>query len=130
MNPFRENIHNIVTLYNYDPLCRETSRFVIPEGEVVFPRACLSENNAPRVDKSGCFPTQRAVIVLLYFCQCFIGYLCCGGKLGFSAGNNRVASRQHKFCKCLIGYLPCGEKLGCSAGNNGFIYVYLKKKLI
>jgi hypothetical protein len=49
------------------------------------------------VDRSGCFPTQRAVIVLLYFCQCFIGYLPCGGKLGCSVGNNRVVSRQHKF---------------------------------
>ena len=36
----------------------------------------------PQVDKSGCFPAQRAAIVLLYFCQCFIGYLPCGGKLG------------------------------------------------
>ena len=43
------------------------------------------ENNPPRGDKSGCFPTQRAVIVLLYFCQCFIGYFPCGGKLGCSA---------------------------------------------
>jgi hypothetical protein len=40
-----------------------------------------------RVDKSGCFPTQRAVIALLYFCQCFIDYLPCGGKLGCSMGN-------------------------------------------
>jgi hypothetical protein len=38
-------------------------------------------------------------------CQCFIGYLPCGGKLGCSAGNNRccsagnnrVVSRQRKF---------------------------------
>ena len=44
-----------------------------------------------------CFLTQRAVIVLFYFCQCFIGYLSCGGKLGCSVGNNRVVSRQHKF---------------------------------
>jgi hypothetical protein len=50
-----------------------------------------------RVDKSGCFPTQRAIIVLLYFCQCFIGYLPCGWKLGCSVGNNRVVSRQCKF---------------------------------
>jgi hypothetical protein len=27
----------------------------------------------------------------------FIGYLPCGGKLGCSAGNNRVVSRQRKF---------------------------------
>ena len=49
--------------------------------------------------------------------------------MGFSAGNNRVASRQHKFCKCLIGYLPCGEKLGCSAGNNG-VYICVFEKEI
>ena len=55
------------------------------------------ENNPPRVDKSGYFPTQRVVIVLLYFCQCFIGYLPCGGKLGCSAGNNRVVSQQRKL---------------------------------
>ena len=60
-----------------------------PEGEVDFPRACQKENNPPGVDKSGCFPTQRAVIVLLYFCQCFIGYLPCGGKSGCSAGYNK-----------------------------------------
>jgi hypothetical protein len=57
----------------------------------------VKESNPPRVDKPGCFPTQRAVIVLLYFCQCFIGYLLCGGKLGCSAGNNRVVSQQCKF---------------------------------
>jgi hypothetical protein len=66
------------TIYNYGTLCRETSRFVILRGMLFF----------PRVDKSGCFLTQRAVIVLLYFCQCLIGYLPCGGKLGCSAGNN------------------------------------------
>jgi hypothetical protein len=22
------------------------------------------------------------------------------------------------FCQCFIGYLPCGGNLGCSAGNN------------
>ena len=79
-----------------------------------------------RVDKSGCFPTQRAVIVLLYFCQCFIGYLPCGGTLGCSAGNNKVVRRgtiglfpgSANACQCFIGYLPCGGKLGCSAGNN------------
>jgi hypothetical protein len=37
--------------------------------------------------------SERAVIVLLYFCYCFIGYLPCGGKLGCSAGNNRVVRR-------------------------------------
>ena len=97
-----------------------------PEGEVVFPRVCPRENNTPRVDKSVCFPTQRAVIVLLYFCQCFIGYLPCGGKMGCSAGNNRVVRRETigllpgstNFCQCFIGYLPCGWQLGCSAGNN------------
>ena len=68
-----------------------------PEGEVVFPEECPRQNNPPRVDKSGCFPTQRAVIALSYFCHCFIGYLPCGGKLGCSAGNNRVVFRQRKF---------------------------------
>ena len=86
------------------------------------------ENNPPppRIDTSGCSPTQRAVIVLLYVCQCFIGYLPCGGKLGCSAGNNRVVRRRtiglfpdsSNICQFLIGYLPCGGKLGCSAGNN------------
>ena len=47
------------TIYNYGPLCREASRFVNLRGK-----------QPTRVDKSGCFPTQRAVIVLLYFCQC------------------------------------------------------------
>jgi hypothetical protein len=104
------------TIYNYGPLCRETSRFVNLRGKLFF----------PRVDKSGCFLTQRAVIVLLYFCQCFLGYLPCGGKLGCSAGNNKVVRRRTiwlfpgsaNFCQCLIGYLLCGGKLGCSAGNN------------
>ena len=86
------------------------------------------ENNPLRVDKSGCFPTQRAVFVLLYFCQCFIGYLPCGGKLGCSARNNRVVRQgtiglfpgSANFCQCFICYmyLPCGGKLGCLAGNN------------
>jgi hypothetical protein len=84
------------------------------------------ENNPRRVDKSGCFPTQRGVIVLLYFCQCFIGYLPCWGKFGCSAGNNRVVRwgtiglfpGNANVCQCLIGYLPCGWKLDCSAGSN------------
>ena len=73
---------------------------------------------APQVDKSGCFPTQMAVIVLLYFCQCFIGYLPCGWKLGCSAGNDRVVSRQHKFLPMFYRLSPLWEKMGCSAGNN------------
>ena len=87
-----------------------------PEGEVVFPMACPRENNPMRVDKSGCFPIQRAVIALLCCCQCFVGYLPCGGKLGCQAGNNRVVRRETiglfpgsaNFCQCFIGYLPCG----------------------
>ena len=87
------------------------------------------EDNPRRVDKSGCFPTQRAVIVLLYFCQCFIGYLPCWGKLGCSAGNNRVVRSgtiglfpgNANVFQCLIGYLPCGGKLDCSAGSNRVI---------
>jgi hypothetical protein len=72
------------------PLCREPSRFVNLRGKL------FSRRLARGVDKSGCFPTQWAVIVLLYFCQCFIGYLPCGGKLGCSAGNNRVYSLLRK----------------------------------
>ena len=60
----------------------------------------------PQVAKSGCFPTQMAVIVLLYFCQCFIGYLLCGGKLGCSAGNNRVVRRG------TIGLFPGSANFG------------------
>ena len=70
-----------------------------------------------------CF--HRTVIVLLYFCQCFVGHLPCGGKLGCSAGNNRVVSWQCKFCQCFIGYLPYGGKLGCSAGINRCYYTSL-----
>ena len=83
----QENIMAIwKIIYNYGPLCRETSRFVNLRGK-----------NPHRVDKSGCFLTQRVVIILLYFCQCFIGYLPCGEKFGCSAGNNRIVSRQRKF---------------------------------
>ena len=74
------------TIYNYGPLCRETSRFVNLKEKLFSPRTCPRENNTPRVDKSGCFPTQRAVIVLLYLCQCFIGYLPCGGEIGLFGG--------------------------------------------
>ena len=118
-----------VPIYNYGPLCRETSRFVNlrgklfsrglgniqvcqPEGEVVFPRDCPRENSPSRVDKSGCFSTQRVVIVLLYFCQCFIGYPPCGGKLGCSAGNNRVVSSQHKFLPMFYRLSPLWGKIG------------------
>ena len=108
MTSLKKTMNSVTkTINNYGPLCRETSRFVNlrrtlfsrglgniqicqPDEEVVFPRAF------PKVDKSGCFPTQRAVIVLLHFCQYFIGYLPCGGKLGYSAGNNRVVSRKRK----------------------------------
>jgi hypothetical protein len=71
----------------------------------------------PQVDKSGCFPTQRAVIVLLYFCQCFIGYLPCGGKLGCSAGNNRVVSQQHKFLPMFYRLSPLWGKIGLFDGE-------------
>jgi hypothetical protein len=85
-------------------------------------RACPRENNPSRVDKSGCFPTQRAVIVLLYFCQSFIGYVPCGGKLGCSAGNNRVVSRQRKCLPMFYRLSPLWGKLGCSAGNNRVVW--------
>jgi hypothetical protein len=70
------------------------------------------ENNPQRVDKSGCFSTQRAVIVLLYFCQCFIGYLPCGGKLGCLTGNNRVVSRQRKCLPMFYRLSPLWGKIG------------------
>jgi hypothetical protein len=73
-------------LYNYGPLCRETSRFANLRGKL-FSRD-----------------------VLLYFCQCFIGYLPCGGKLSCSAGNNRVVSRKRKF-------LPMFYRLSLLWGN-------------
>ena len=106
-----------IILYNYGPLCRETSRFVNLRGKTT----------PPRVDKSGCFPTQRAVIVLLYFCQCFIGYLPCGGKLGCLAGNNRVVFRQHKFLPMFYRLSPLWGEIGLFGGEhlNYFIITWL-----
>ena len=83
------------------------------------------EHNPPRVDKSGCIPTQRAVIVLLYFCQCFIGYLPYGGKLGCSAGNkqgcsagnNRVVSRQRNFSPMFYRLSPLWGEIGLFRGE-------------
>ena len=75
------------------------------------------ENNPPKVDKSGYFPTQRDVIVLLYFGQCFIGYLPCGGKLGCSAGNNRVVSRQRKFLPMFYRLSPLWGEIGLFGGE-------------
>ena len=57
------------------------------------------ENNPQRVDKSGCFPTQRAVIVLLYFCQCFIGYLPCGENFVVRRGTIELFPGRANFGK-------------------------------
>ena len=76
-----------------------------------------------RVDKSGCFPTQRAVIVLLYFCQCFIGYIPCEGKLGGSAGNNRIVSRQRKCLPMFYRLSPLWGEIGLFGGEQ-YIYNY------
>ena len=104
------------TLYNYGPLCRETSRFVNLRGK--------QPHEGWQI---WMFPYTEGVIVLLYFCQCFIGYLPCGGKLGCSAGNNRVASRQLKFLPMFYRLSPLwgeiwlfgGEQYRCcSVGNN------------
>ena len=46
---------------------------------------------SPLWGKIGLFPGSE------HFGQCFIGYLPCEGKLGCSAGNNRVVSWQRKF---------------------------------
>ena len=109
----------IFTIYNYGPLCRETSRFVNLRGKLCSPRETPPPPPPPppRVDKSGCFPTQRAVIVLLYFCQCFIGYLPCGWKLGCSAGNNRVVSRQRKFLPMFYRLSPLWGEIGLFGGE-------------
>ena len=107
----------IITLYNYGPLCREASRIVNLRGKLFFPRACPRVSNPLRVDKSGCFPTQRGVIVLLYCCQCFIGYLPCGGKLGCSWGKNRVVSRQRKFLPMFYRSSPLWGKIGLFGGE-------------
>ena len=103
-----------IKIYNYDPLCRETSRFVNFRGKL-FSRGL--DVVFPRVDKSGCFPTQRAVIVSLYFCQCFIGYLPYGGKLGCSTGNNRVVSRQRNFLTMFYRLSPLWGNIGLFGGE-------------
>ena len=80
------------------------------------------ENNPPRGDKSGCFPTQRAVIVLLYFCQCFIGYFPCEGKLGCSAENNRVVSWQCKFLPMFYWLSPLWGEIGLFGGEQQVLF--------
>ena len=52
------------------------------------------------------FPTQRAVIVLLYFCQCFIGYLPCGGYWVVRRGTIGVVRRG------TIGLFPGSANFG------------------
>jgi hypothetical protein len=52
------------------------------------------ENNPQRVDKSERFHTQRAVIVLLYFCQCFIGYR---GTIGLFPGSANFGKTSQLF---------------------------------
>ena len=94
------------------PSVQENVQICQPEGEVVF----------PRVDQSGCFPTQRTIIVLLYVCQCFIGYLPCGGKLGCSAGNNRIVSRQHKFLTMFYRLSPLLGKIGLFSGEQQVLF--------
>jgi hypothetical protein len=64
MNPFRENIHNIVTLYNYDPLCRETSRFVNLRGKLFsrgLARVTTMQSVSISSDVVGSNPTQGEV---------------------------------------------------------------------
>ena len=56
-------------------------------------------------------------IVLLYFCQCFIGYLPCGRKLGCSAGNNRVVFRQRKFLPMFYRLSPLWGEIGLFGGE-------------
>ena len=82
-------------IYNYGPLCRETSIFVNLRGEVVFPRACPMENNRRGL---------RAVSVLLYFCQCFIGYPLVGknwvvrrGTIGLFPGSANFGKTSQLF---------------------------------
>jgi hypothetical protein len=80
------------------------------------------ETKPKSVDKSGCFPTQRAVIVLLYFCQCLIGYLPCGWKLDCSAGNNRVVSRQRKCLPMFYRLSPLRGEIGLFGGEQSVLF--------
>ena len=62
-------------------------------------------------------------IVLLYFCQYFIGYLPCGGKLGCSVGNNRVVSRQRgKFLQMFYRLSPLWGKIGLFGGEQKVLF--------
>jgi hypothetical protein len=58
----------------------------------------VGENWVVRRGTIGLFPGSTN------FCQCFIGYFPWGGKLGCSAGNNRVLSRQRKFWQKHLNY--------------------------
>ena len=40
------------------------------------------------------------------------------GKIGLFGGNNRVVIALLYFCQCFIGYLPCGGKFGCFPAVN------------
>ena len=55
-----------------------------PEGEVV----------CPLCRETFRFVNLRAVTVLLYFCQCFIGYLPCGGNWVVRRGTIGVVRRR------------------------------------
>ena len=103
------------TIYNYGPLCRETSRFVNLRGKLFFPR----ENNPPEGWQIWMFPyTEGRNCFIIFLPMFFLGYLPCGGKLGCSRGTIWLFPGSANVCQCFIGYLPCGGKLGCSAGNN------------
>jgi hypothetical protein len=56
---------------------------------------CLPEGKQPLEGwQIWMFPYTEGHNCFIIFCQCFIGYLPCGGKLGCSAGNNRVVRRE------------------------------------
>jgi hypothetical protein len=102
------------SLRHNGPLCRETSRFVNLRGKQ--PLEGWQIWMFPYTEGRNCFIIFLPMFYRLFplwgkiglfgnVCQCFIGYLPCGGKLGCSegknrccsAGNNRVVSRQRKF---------------------------------
>ena len=103
-----------ITLYNYGPLHRETSRFVN-----------LTIWMFPYTEGSNCFIIFLPMLYRLSPLWGDIG-LFGGEQLGCSAGNNWVVRRgtigllpgSANVCQCCIGFLPCREKLGCSVGNN------------
>ena len=103
----QKGLNRIANIIQLLPSVQANIQICQPEGEVVF----------PQVDKSGCFSTQRAVIVLLYFCQCFIGYLPCGGKLSCSAGNNRVVSQQCKIFANVLQVISLMGEIGLFDGE-------------